>query len=347
MLLGCAGCALSGRLHEQVQLIGKKVANARERGAYRCAPAELARAESHLEFLEYELDEGDYRRAEFHQRIALTNVEKALEITDPDRCAEKRVLILDQDRDGDGITDDSDQCPDEPEDFDNFEDENGCPDPDNDADTVLDIDDKCPNEAGDPANRGCPLNDRDGDGVEDDVDQCPDIPEDLDGNQDEDGCPEEEDLDSDGDGILDNVDQCPRDPEDQDGFEDEDGCPDPDNDKDGVLDGVDSCPLQPGPASTNGCPVTDRDGDTVTDDVDQCPDVPGKPPNGCPRRVLVVKTNDKIEIKRQINFETAKAVIRGRISFEILDQVSSVLKSKPRDYGRHRRPHPTAVAPRP
>ncbi|MFT5431157.1 MAG: hypothetical protein ACI9OJ_001836 [Myxococcota bacterium] len=32
-------------------------------------------------------------------------------------------------------------------------------------------------------------------------------------------------------------DQCPADPEDVDGFEDEDGCPDPDNDGDGVLGG--------------------------------------------------------------------------------------------------------------
>ena len=33
------------------------------------------------------------------------------------------------DRDGDGIKDDVDKCPDDPEDFDDFEDEDGCPDP--------------------------------------------------------------------------------------------------------------------------------------------------------------------------------------------------------------------------
>jgi len=32
--------------------------------------------------------------------------------------------------------------------------------------------------------------DRDGDGFTDDVDQCPDLPEDIDGDEDEDGCPE-------------------------------------------------------------------------------------------------------------------------------------------------------------
>ena len=92
---------------------------------------------------------------------------------------------------------------------------------------------------------------------------------------------------------------------------------------------VDSCPLQPGPQANNGCPLTDRDGDTVTDDIDQCPDVPGSPPGGCPKRVLVVKTAEKIEIKKEIRFKTGSAKIIGAISFEILDQVGSVLKSNP------------------
>ena len=38
---------------------------------------------------------------------------------------------------------------------------------------------------------GCPETDFDEDGVPDDTDQCPDQPEDLDGFEDEDGCPEE------------------------------------------------------------------------------------------------------------------------------------------------------------
>ncbi|MCB9709418.1 MAG: hypothetical protein H6714_11570, partial [Myxococcales bacterium] len=52
-------------------------------------------------------------------------------------------------------------------------------------------------------------------------------------------------ADRDGDGIMDDQDQCPDDAEDLDGYEDEDGCPEPDNDKDGVLDVNDSCPTQP------------------------------------------------------------------------------------------------------
>ncbi|MEA2697378.1 MAG: OmpA-OmpF porin, family, partial [Myxococcales bacterium] len=65
------------------------------------------------------------------------------------------------DRDGDGYKDDVDQCPDDPEDFDDFEDADGCPDPDNDKDGIPDVDDKCPNE-----------------------------PETINGKDDEDGCPD-------------------------------------------------------------------------------------------------------------------------------------------------------------
>ena len=84
--------------------------------------------------------------------------------------------------------------------------------------------------------------DSDGDGIPDDVDQCPDMPEDRDGFQDEDGCP---DFDNDNDGIYDAQDQCPNEPEDFDGFDDADGCPDLDNDHDGIPDKLDKCPNTP------------------------------------------------------------------------------------------------------
>jgi cysteine-rich repeat protein len=48
--------------------------------------------------------------------------------------------------------------------------------------------------------------------------------------------PEPEVLDSDGDGILDNLDKCPSQYEDLDGIEDQDGCPDLDDDKEKLVD---------------------------------------------------------------------------------------------------------------
>ena len=50
----------------------------------------------------------------------------------------------DPDNDADGIPDDFDTCPNDAEDPDGFEDEDGCPDPDNDKDGFLDAADRCP-----------------------------------------------------------------------------------------------------------------------------------------------------------------------------------------------------------
>jgi len=99
--------------------------------------------------------------------------------------------------------------------------------------------------------------DSDHDGIPDKEDQCPNEPEDKDGFQDEDGCP---DPDNDKDGIPDLKDKCPNDPEDFDGFEDSDGCPDPDNDHDKIPDVNDKCPNEPetynGFEDDDGCPDT-------------------------------------------------------------------------------------------
>jgi outer membrane protein OmpA-like peptidoglycan-associated protein len=99
-----------------------------------------------------------------------------------------------RDKDLDGIPDSEDACPGAAEDFDGFEDSDGCPDVDNDGDGILDINDDCPNRA-----------------------------EDFDGFNDEDGCP---DRDNDGDGIPDAEDKCPNAAETLNKFQDEDGCPD-------------------------------------------------------------------------------------------------------------------------
>jgi outer membrane protein OmpA-like peptidoglycan-associated protein len=213
------------------------------------------------------------------------------------------------DRDGDGYKDDQDECPDEPEDFDGFEDGDGCPDPDNDQDGILDVDDRCPN-----------------------------TPEDRDGDQDEDGCPEgKKDGDRDGDGILDSKDQCPDDPEDRDGFEDSDGCPDPDNDKDGIPDSEDKCPDDPedkdGFEDQDGCPEPDNDRDQIPDGKDKCPNEPEvyngfQDSDGCPDKGKVIIEGSEIVILEKVQFETNSARILPQ-SNEILDAVAATLKGHP------------------
>ena len=227
-LFGCAGTEMENSVRE-VRTIAKE---ARDNGAYKCAPRELALADTHIEFTERELAQGDYFRARDHLHIADHNAREAYHLSPRDKCLAPVVPL---DTDGDGIPDKSDKCPTEPEDKDGFEDADGCPDPDNDAD-----------------------------------------------------------------GILDNVDKCPMEPEDKDGFEDADGCPDPDNDKDGVLDAADKCPNDPGPPDNDGCPK---------------------------KYEHIVVTQEKIELKQKIFFDTNKASIQSR-SFPLLEEIAAVLKSR-------------------
>lgn len=60
--------------------------------------------------------------------------------------------------------------------------------------------------------------------------------------------------DRDHDGIVDEADRCPDLPEDKDGVEDSDGCPEDDADGDGVIDAEDACPTTPGKSDFAGCP---------------------------------------------------------------------------------------------
>ena len=85
-----------------------------------------------------------------------------------------------EDRDGDGVPDESDLCPDDP----GLEALKGCPD--SDGDGISDKDDACPEVFGFKEFDGC--KDSDGDGYADNIDDCPDVKGTLK------GCPEVEEL---------------------------------------------------------------------------------------------------------------------------------------------------------
>jgi OmpA-OmpF porin, OOP family len=163
---------------------------------------------------------------------------------------------------------------------------------DTDADGVLDRDDRCPEQPEDrdgfQDDDGCPDPDNDGDGIPDVKDRCRDAAEDFDGFKDNDGCP---DLDDDDDGTPDARDKCRNEPEDRDGFQDDDGCPDPDNDEDGIPDVKDRCPNgaedKDGFKDDDGCPDPDDDLDQIRDADDRCPNEPEdkdgfQDDDGCP-----------------------------------------------------------------
>ena len=176
--------------------------------------------------------------------------------------------------------------------------------------------------------------DRDLDGIRDRIDGCPDDPEDLDGFEDLDGCP---DNDNDRDGILDLDDQCPLTAEDKDGFEDENGCPDYDNDGDGILDEPDQCPLvaedKDGFEDEDGCPDHDNDGDGILDANDKCPDEVETyndyaDDDGCPDTMLVRVVGDEIRLDDRVYFRVNLADVAPR-SWPLLQNVAKLLDENP------------------
>ena len=222
------------------------------------------------------------------------------------------------DRDGDGIKDDVDKCPDEPEDKDGFDDADVCPDPDNDGDGICDDNPEVQKHL---AQHGklCKGADRCAGTDEDKASAFKKTKEDKDGFEDDDGCP---DNDNDQDGIADAIDKCPNDAEDKDSFEDDDGCPDPDNDKDGICDDN---------------PVIQKNLDAyknICKGQDKCPNEPEtvngyEDEDGCPDKVLLVKvTKEKIELSQKVFFEYNKSRILPQ-SFQLLRDVATVLKDRP------------------
>lgn len=257
-----------------------------------------------------------------------------------------------QDRDGDGVADAIDKCPDVV----GVASLQGCPD--RDMDGIADGDDNCPDVAGPKATKGCP--DSDGDSVLDKDDDCPDVkglaalkgcPDgDMDGVADKnDKCPTEKGLpelmgcpDSDGDGIADAEDDCPN----EKGVASANGCPDRDGDS--ITDAKDKCPDEAGVASAMGCP--DRDGDGFADANDKCPDVVGKMEgcpdtdgdsvhdgdDRCPEVAGLAKNKGCPEIKKEVRdvlnfamravqFETGKATLKKQSS-AVLDQIVAIMQ---------------------
>ena len=179
--------------------------------------------------------------------------------------------------------------------------------------------------------------DKDGDGIPDVSDVCSDEPEDRDGYQDDDGCP---DLDNDGDGIADATDSCVDEPEDKDSFQDEDGCPERDNDADGIQDVADRCPDEKedvdGYEDDDGCPDEDNDGDGFADKNDKCPNDPETvngvdDDDGCPdvrAQTGPQEAGDRIDLRgNKVEFagNTANPTSATRV---ILGQVASLIKDR-------------------
>jgi outer membrane protein OmpA-like peptidoglycan-associated protein len=127
-----------------------------------------------------------------------------------------------------------------------------------------------------------------------------DDPEDHDGFEDADGCPEDDDRD----GVPDGADSCRREPEDRDGWQDEDGCPDPDNDGDGFLDPVDACPNEA--EVING--IDDHD--------------------GCPDQGIIQLVDDRVVLDETVLFDFERARIKSAAR-PILAAIAAMVRAHP------------------
>lgn len=228
----------------------------------------------------------------------------------PDTTAAKTKI---KDKDGDGIADKDDACPDVA----GVASAKGCPDKDGDG--IADKDDKCPDVKGTAANNGCPDKDTDGDGIADKDDKCPTEKGTVLNN----GCPVA------GDKVTDDKNK------DKNKIVTTNG----DRDGDGIKDDVDECPDEKGLLRYKGCPIPDTDGDGVNDEIDHCKDVAGEKSNhGCP---LVDKTKKKerpVVSQDVINSvsETAKKIQFAQSQTDLsadataaLDEVVALLTANP------------------
>src|SRR3954466_11480467 len=115
-------CTRSSELRGQIAGLEKIVAQAEQNGAMRCAPRELAIARSQLEFATIELDQGFVSKAQAHLANAEPNARAAELLSPAEHCSGHP-----GDRDGDGYADPVDQCPNKPENYNGYQDEDGCP----------------------------------------------------------------------------------------------------------------------------------------------------------------------------------------------------------------------------
>ncbi|MEO7097695.1 MAG: DUF4398 domain-containing protein, partial [Polyangiales bacterium] len=138
LVLGALSACAGSQVRSQTGTTNGLIGTARENGAQRCAPVELAMAESNNDFAQHELDEGNYFDAKRLAGIAETNAKAAIEKSPKDKCTDKAPKKGPGDIDGDGILDDVDKCPRVPEDLDGYQDDDGCPEDDNDSDGIAD-----------------------------------------------------------------------------------------------------------------------------------------------------------------------------------------------------------------
>ena len=103
---------------QEMQRLAEHLRKAQAAEGPECTPESLAAAQSHLARAKEEFEEGDLWEAEDAIRLCEKETEGIWE----------EILVCGRDLDRDGIHGRKDQCPEAPETFNNYMDEDGCPD---------------------------------------------------------------------------------------------------------------------------------------------------------------------------------------------------------------------------
>ena len=189
-------------------------------------------------------------------------------------------------------------------------------DDDRDGDGVINTEDNCPNVSNtdqsdiDSDGIGDVCDDSDGDGIFDDVDNCPDVSNTNQSDTDGDGIGDVCDDDIDGDGVINNQDNCPdvSNAEQQD--MDSDGIGDVcDNDIDGdsILNETDNCPL------TINADQSDQDKDGVGDVCDPYFNLPANNNKVAINRATCIGySNGSIELSIEDNSYNYTITVSGK-----------------------------------
>ena len=136
---------------------------------------------------------------------------------------------------------------------------------------------------------------------------------------------------------LDTQDKCSTEPEDADGFQDQDGCPELDNDQDGLADALDLCPNDAEDldkvVDKDGCPELDADSDLIADQDDKCPTEPEDKDevhdeDGCPEKSPRVVMGGSALVSVEVTFELNKSQL-SKEAIESMDPAAERLSIHP------------------
>jgi len=157
-------CSIQKKITDEITRLEQEITTLEKLNPKSCTPQEFARILANFEFANDSFADKNFLDAQIFLDIVEENIKKAFSynmfchpiqqtatpvlLASEESIVEQKVIYRtpDLDQDKDKIIDTADECPNEAEDWDDFDDSDGCPDIDNDNDKVPDDSDVAPDE---------------------------------------------------------------------------------------------------------------------------------------------------------------------------------------------------------